>query len=185
MSNVNMDSNKQAKNDEVSLLKGGGMRRLSVFGKHSDLDMVSWIKGLALDPCSSVASPSSIRPLWNQTIKVRKLMALSSAGCPRVSTKFVILSIPVPFSCTCYLLVPFVLGDATKVMPLPLTCCCDFSLTTTVWWKLCSTISAFFGALAIVFFPKKNPSKELRKPWTLTLFVRFLSFLVQVLDGTR
>lgn len=82
---IKMDCNKQEKIDKAYLLEGGGIRRLSVFGKYSDLDMLLWIKGLALDPCSSGASPSSVRSLWNQNIKVRKVMALSVTECPRVS----------------------------------------------------------------------------------------------------
>ncbi|KAF7144989.1 hypothetical protein RHSIM_Rhsim04G0166100 [Rhododendron simsii] len=84
---IKMDCDKQEKIDKAYLLEGGGMRRLSVFGKYSDLDMLLWIKGLALDPCSSGASPRSVRSLWNQNIKVRKVMALSVTECPRRKRK--------------------------------------------------------------------------------------------------
>ena len=78
-----MECGRNAKNDKASSCNGGGIGIKSVFGKYSDSDMLCWIKGLALDPCASRASQTSIQPLWNQTRKVRKIMELSSIECHR------------------------------------------------------------------------------------------------------
>ncbi|KAA8516326.1 hypothetical protein F0562_016619 [Nyssa sinensis] len=50
--------------------------------------MLSWIRELALYPCKSRISSNSIRPFWNQTLKVRKVMALSDTEFPRRKQKF-------------------------------------------------------------------------------------------------
>lgn len=75
------------KNDKSSLLKRGEiMQRESVFGKYTDAEMLSQLKRIALDPCSSKVSQDSIRPLFNQTLRLRKVMTLGHTECPRVST---------------------------------------------------------------------------------------------------
>lgn len=68
-----------------SLCKGSkNMKESSVFGKFSDAEMVAQLKALALDPCNSEYSKSKIRPLWNQTIRLRKAMAMADTEIPRV-----------------------------------------------------------------------------------------------------
>ncbi|KAF5940927.1 hypothetical protein HYC85_022094 [Camellia sinensis] len=87
-SHIEMDSDRRKKNDKASLPNVGGVGQTkSAFGKYSDSDMLSWIKRLALDPCTSGPSQSTIRPLWNQTMKVRKVMALSVTEFPRRKRK--------------------------------------------------------------------------------------------------
>ena len=72
-------------NSEDYLREAGKvMKESSVFGQYSDAELVAQLKGLALDPCNSEYSQSKIRPLWNQTIRVRKAMAMAGTEFPRV-----------------------------------------------------------------------------------------------------
>ncbi|XP_059667924.1 uncharacterized protein LOC132313249 [Cornus florida] len=82
------DCDRQEKENNTSLCRGGVIEpRLSIFGKFADLEMLSWIRRLALDPCNSGISMAKIRPLWNQTLKVRKIMELSDKECPQRKRK--------------------------------------------------------------------------------------------------
>lgn len=74
----------EGRRSEDSLCKYGPK---SVFGKYSNAEMVAQLKVMALDPCNSEFSPTNIRPLWNQTIRVRKAMALADGEIPRVCLK--------------------------------------------------------------------------------------------------
>ncbi|KAK2966134.1 hypothetical protein RJ640_018387 [Escallonia rubra] len=80
-----LKSKTEAKKEKASLPKGGGtVERKSLFGRYADSEMLSQLKGLALDPCRPDVSRDSIRPLWNQTLKVREVMGLGDSGFPRV-----------------------------------------------------------------------------------------------------
>lgn len=74
MKKVSMLDGEQEKNYTSSLLKGGK----SVFGKYYDAEMITELKRLAVDPYNSRVSRDSIRPLWNQTLRLRKVMTLKS-----------------------------------------------------------------------------------------------------------
>ncbi|XP_027066247.2 uncharacterized protein [Coffea arabica] len=75
-------------NSEDSLREAGKvMKESSVFGQYSDAELVAQLKGLALDPCNSEYSQSKIRPLWTQTIRVRKAMAMADTEFPRRKRK--------------------------------------------------------------------------------------------------
>lgn len=50
-----------------------------IFGRYSDAEMLAKMKILALDPCDPNVSRQKIRPLWNQMLKVRDVMALSDS----------------------------------------------------------------------------------------------------------
>lgn len=79
---------KAEKNDKVCLPKGGNVvEGKSVFGKYDDSEMLFQLKALALNHCEPGVSRDSIRPLWDQTLQVRKLMALSDTEFPRRKRK--------------------------------------------------------------------------------------------------
>lgn len=64
--------------EEVALCNSPGKL---IFGRYSDAEMVAQLKKLALDPCDSNVSHQGIRPLWNQMLRVRDVMALADNDC--------------------------------------------------------------------------------------------------------
>ncbi|CAK9179753.1 unnamed protein product [Ilex paraguariensis] len=74
---------KEEKNDKGSSPKGGdATQRKFIFGRYADVDMLSQLKALALDPCNSELLQDEISPLRDQTLTVRNLMALSDTEFP-------------------------------------------------------------------------------------------------------
>ncbi|XP_016466267.1 uncharacterized protein LOC107789017 [Nicotiana tabacum] len=64
--------------EEVALCNSQGKL---IFGRYSDAEMLTQLKKLALDPCDSNVSRQGIRPLWNQMLRVRDVMALADNDC--------------------------------------------------------------------------------------------------------
>ncbi|KAL2509886.1 uncharacterized protein Fot_33533 [Forsythia ovata] len=54
----------------------------SIFGRYSEPEMLVRLKGLALDPCKQEFSRNKIQSLWNQILRLRKVMVLSDSEIP-------------------------------------------------------------------------------------------------------
>lgn len=60
------------------------VQRNSIFGRYSEAEMISLLKGLALDPCSPQFALDKIRPLFNQILRLRKVINLNDSEIPWV-----------------------------------------------------------------------------------------------------
>ncbi|KAG8376994.1 hypothetical protein BUALT_Bualt09G0122100 [Buddleja alternifolia] len=71
------------KNAVVSLSEGvENVQRNSVFGRYSEAEMIAQLKELALDPCRPQFAQDNIQPLWNQILRLRKVMVLEDSEIP-------------------------------------------------------------------------------------------------------
>ncbi|KAI3474429.1 hypothetical protein Pfo_029290 [Paulownia fortunei] len=74
---------KGKKNANASFSKGvEDVQRNSVFGRYSEAEMIAQLKGLALDPCRPQVARDNIQPLWNQILRLRKVMVLKDSEIP-------------------------------------------------------------------------------------------------------
>lgn len=78
---------KGTKNAKASFSRGiEDVRRNSLFGRYSEAEMIAQLKGLALDPCRPQFAQDNIQPLWNQILRLRKVMVLEDSEIPWVSS---------------------------------------------------------------------------------------------------
>lgn len=76
---------KEKENAKASLSKGvEDVKCSSPFGRYSEEDMVTKLKGIAVDPCMPQYAPDNIKLLWNQILGLRKLMVLEDSEMPWV-----------------------------------------------------------------------------------------------------
>lgn len=77
---------KEKDNAKVSSSKGvvEDVRCSSIFGQYSEKEMITQLKGLALDPSMPQFARDNIQPLWNHILGLRKLMVLEDSEMPRV-----------------------------------------------------------------------------------------------------
>lgn len=59
------------------------VERKSIFGRYSNAELLGQLKRLARNPCDAEFSHDKIVPLWNQTLQVRRVMALCDTAFPR------------------------------------------------------------------------------------------------------
>ncbi|GAA0155305.1 hypothetical protein LIER_13064 [Lithospermum erythrorhizon] len=60
----------------------------SVFGRYSNAEMLVQLKRLAQNPCDAEFSHDKILPLFNQSLFMRRVMALCDTAFPRVSLSY-------------------------------------------------------------------------------------------------
>lgn len=72
-----------------------------IFGKYTEKDMLTKLRALALDYGKPGVTIDSIRPLWDQTLRVREVMSRTDPDFPQVSLlKYTICSYLTSF-CVC------------------------------------------------------------------------------------
>lgn len=77
------DCGRQGRKLKDSSTGDASRQRQSPLGSCADSDLISWLRGLALNPCNYEASKESGGRLWDQLLKLRKIMFLTHSEFPR------------------------------------------------------------------------------------------------------
>lgn len=83
------DCGRQGRKLKDSSTGDASRQRQSPLGSCADSDLISWLRGLALNPCNYEASKESGGRLWDQLLKLRKIMFLTHSEFPRVISNLV------------------------------------------------------------------------------------------------
>ncbi|XP_020553294.1 uncharacterized protein LOC105174537 isoform X1 [Sesamum indicum] len=68
---------------KASLSKGiENVQQNLIFGRYSEAEMLVQLKRLALDPCRPQFARDNIKPLWDQILRLRKVMVLKDSEIP-------------------------------------------------------------------------------------------------------
>lgn len=72
---------------KASLSKGiENVQQNLIFGRYSEAEMLVQLKRLALDPCRPQFARDNIKPLWDQILRLRKVMVLKDSEIPWVKS---------------------------------------------------------------------------------------------------
>ena len=77
------------RNLKNSTTADAGRQGESPFGSCADSDLILWLKRLAVNPCNYGASKESGGRLWDQLLKLRKIMFLTHSEFPQVISNVV------------------------------------------------------------------------------------------------